>query len=236
MNTTSFLHFNDADILAVKLADHIVSRLKQALEQKNRASLVVSGGSTPLALFNQLCQAQLEWERVDILLADERCVPHDHNDSNTKLVRETLIKNNAEKANFIAYYQPNDDELVSENIAQRAIEQVEPLAAFDVVILGMGLDAHTASIFPHCPQIDSALNADNIVPIMFTNKTADEWRISQTFSRLINSNEIIVHITGEKKYLLLKHIVEDTNINLQHYPIAAFMLQQQTPVSVYYCH
>ena len=220
--------------LAIVLSEHVAKQLFEALAQQERASLVVSGGSTPLAFFQQLSHYEIDWKRVDILLADERCVAHSHNDSNAKLVSEHLLVNLASDANFIKYYQPEGELTKADSIEQQANAMVNHLAQFDVVILGMGLDSHTASLFPNCPQIDDALDVTNKKALLFTNKSTDEWRMSMSLSRILNSKEIIIHITGQEKVSLLEQIAEDTTVDFANQPIASVIHQQQTPLSVYY--
>ncbi len=230
----SFIKKDSKELLALALALYVSKQLTDALVRQDRASLVVSGGSTPLVFFQQLSKHEIDWKRVDILLADERCVAHNHSDSNTKLVNEQLLINHASDANFIKYYQPEVVLLKADSIEQQANTMVEHLAQFDVVILGMGLDSHTASLFPNCPQIEDALNITNKKALLFTNKSADEWRMSMSLSRILNSKEIIIHITGQEKVSLLKQIEEDTTVDFTAQPIASVIHQQQTPLSVYY--
>ena len=87
------LSFDNPEALTSAFAEDLVSILKTGIRTRGRASLVVSGGRTPLALFKQLSETNLEWDKVDITLADERWVDEDHADSNTSLVKNNLIKN-----------------------------------------------------------------------------------------------------------------------------------------------
>ena len=95
------LSFETPDALTNAFAEDLVSILKTGIKARGRASLVVSGGRTPLALFKQLSETELEWDKVDITLADERWVDEDHEASNTSLVKNNLIQNKAAAARFI---------------------------------------------------------------------------------------------------------------------------------------
>ena len=95
------LSFDNPEALTSAFAEDLVSILKTGIRTRGRASLVVSGGRTPLALFKQLSETNLEWDKVDITLADERWVDEDHADSNTSLVKNNLIKNKASAARFV---------------------------------------------------------------------------------------------------------------------------------------
>jgi 6-phosphogluconolactonase len=129
--------------LAQQLADDVASWLRAAIVKKNFAVLAVSGGSTPKPFFANLSNMQLEWSKVQITLVDERQVPEDSVRSNAKLVKESLLQNFAAEAQFIPLFEnPN----------------AQNLKAFDVVILGMGNDGHTASFFPGGDNLVEALN------------------------------------------------------------------------------
>ena len=137
--------FPDQESLDHALATHVASRLQQGIAERGTAHLVVSGGSTPIQLFSMLADADIEWGRVVVLLADERWVPVDHEDSNERLVRETLLTGKAKSARFLSLLPTPDDEITN---IEGLSTLLGSLPRFDVVILGMGEDAHTASYFP----------------------------------------------------------------------------------------
>ena len=137
--------FADRDTLDQALAARVVSSLQQGIAQRGTAHLVVSGGSTPVNLFSILADVDIDWSCVVVLLADERCVPVDHEDSNERLVRETLLTAKAHQAQFVSLLPTPEDEIA--NIAGLST-LLGALPRFDMVLLGMGEDAHTASLFP----------------------------------------------------------------------------------------
>ena len=120
--------FENSDELVTVFSQRIADTLKQAIAEKNQATLVVSGGSTPLPLFKSLCQRDLDWSKVVITLADERWVDAQHSASNEKLVRENLLQQNAANATFISL--TTNDELAAdavEEITSRFASVANPL-------------------------------------------------------------------------------------------------------------
>lgn len=206
--------------LNAQLATDVQAILAAAIAQKGIATLVVSGGSTPLAFFGLLSKADIDWSRVTVTLADERCVAATHEDSNEKLVREHLLINKAAPAQFVS--------LLSDGPVAVAV-----LPTFDVLILGMGEDGHTASLFPKASNLTTALAMDSAMAcIKIDPITAPYQRISMTLPRLLASQHIYVHVTGSKKMSVLNHATRaKTRTEL---PISAVLQQQVTPVSVYW--
>lgn len=200
--------FENADALTSGFAETLTALLKEGIAQRGRASLVVSGGRTPLALFKQLSETDLEWDKVDITLADERWVSEDDDASNTKLVRENLIQNNAAAAHFVTL--KTDDAEANDGIAEVENRLSSFSLPFDALILGMGEDGHTASLFPCCKQIEDGLNlASGKICIATQPTTAPHQRISLTLPAILNSRNIFIHLTGEKK----KEVLEDALAN-----------------------
>ena len=149
--------FADRETLDQALAANVAARLQQGIAARGAAHLVVSGGSTPIKLFSMLADADIEWGRVVVLLADERWVPVDHEDSNERLVREMLLTGKAKSAQFLSLLPTPDDEIT--NIAGLST-MLGSLPRFDVVILGMGEDAHTASLFPCATALRAGLTTE----------------------------------------------------------------------------
>ena len=148
--TLNIKEFENTSALDIALADEVAMYLKQSIDQQGSASLVVSGGRTPLGFFHTLSQQSLDWSKVVVTLADERWVEADHKDSNEKLVRENLLINNANQAQFLAL--KNTAETAGEGCAELE-KALASLNEFSVVILGMGDDGHTASLFALRPSI-----------------------------------------------------------------------------------
>ena len=200
--------FENADALTSAFADTLIGLLKDGIAQRGRASLVVSGGRTPLALFKQLSQTDLEWDKVDITLADERWVDESDDASNTRLVRENLIQNKAADAHFVTL--KTDDVDANDGIAEVENRLSSFSLPFDALILGMGEDGHTASLFPCSAEIEDGLNlASGKICIATQPTTAPHQRISLTLPAILNSRNIFIHLTGDKK----KQVLEDALAN-----------------------
>lgn len=208
--------FSEKAELDTQLASFIADKLRIALAQHGRASLAVSGGRTPAGMFRALRDIDLDWARVDITLVDERWVPANHADSNERLTRENLLAGRAANANF--YSLVSDAASPHEGLA--GIES--RLSAFkspiDILILGMGDDGHTASLFPQAPELEAACASEAMLAAI-TPVTAPHQRITLTLPAIAAAASVVVHITGEsKKALLETALSEDKPVSAQ-YPI-----------------
>jgi 6-phosphogluconolactonase len=196
------LSFDTPDALTSAFAEDLVSILKTGIKTRGRASLVVSGGRTPLALFKQLSETDIEWDRVDITLADERWVGEGHEASNTSLVKANLIQIIASAAHFVELKSDVADASEGVNAAEKAIASMSQ--PFDALILGMGEDGHTASLFPCSEQVNDGLSMNSgRTCIAVQPTTAPHQRISLTLPALLNSRHIFLHLTGDKKKQVL---------------------------------
>ncbi len=148
--------FADGAQMDVLLAGLIADRLALALAQKGKASLAVSGGSSPRGLYQRLSRTPLDWARVHVVLVDERMVPPSDAASNERLVRESLLQHDAAAARFRGMYAADQSLQAAAQACADHVRQM-PLP-FDVLILGMGVDGHTASWFPRAEGLDAALD------------------------------------------------------------------------------
>ena len=209
--------FADRETLDQALAAHVASRLQQGIAARGAAHLVVSGGSTPIQLFSILADADIEWGRVVVLLADERWVPVDHEDSNERLVRETLLTGRAKSAQFLSLLPTPDDETT--NIAGLST-LLGSLPRFDVVLLGMGEDAHTASLFPCAAALREGLTTRQGALITRPN-SAPHQRVSLSKRRLEDTECGVIHIVGERKKAVLE--LARKSEDEMRYPISVFL-------------
>ena len=227
MSVTLVRDTNETE-LAANLGDAICAHLKAAIAAKGVARAAFSGGNTPLVLFDYLSNQDLDWARVSITLADERCVPADHADSNSKLIRQHLLQNKAAAATFyplLCECKAGD----SEPAAEKMLHQNFP--EFDVVILGMGSDGHTASIFPLAAERDEALSPTGKRLSLLSNPvTANHMRITQTLPQLLNTTFLAVHIAGIEKWRLMASIVDTPQPT---FPMSHFIHQSRTAVHLY---
>lgn len=225
-----FCEASSREALDQALTTFCLEQLTQAIVSKGKAVLAVSGGSTPKGFFQLLCQQPLEWSKVWITLADERWVDNQHPDSNERLVRENLLQNRAQEAHFL----PLKLNFPSAEAAQNRLdEQLQKLGTIDVLILGMGTDGHTASLFPQAQELSKAMSAENpsacqaLVP-----PRAPHQRMTLTLSWLLKSTHLLLHITGAEKKAVLNDAL-DAN-NSQPPPIGQLIAQSPNPVRVFY--
>jgi 6-phosphogluconolactonase len=225
---TTFTTRNDLDNA---LAISVSKLLNEAIKLKGKASLAVSGGSTPKGFFSVLSQSDIDWSKVTVTLADERWVALDSEDSNTRLVHENLLQNKAKAANFFHLKQGVD--FSEETLNDLNIAANTTLLPLDVLILGMGEDGHTASLFPCSDQITQCLAADNgnsllkVVP-----KTAPHQRISFSFAALNKSKNIFLHLCGESKQSVLNKALEANDAF--EMPIRAFLHHPSLNTEIYW--
>ncbi|MCC2615417.1 6-phosphogluconolactonase [Aestuariibacter halophilus] len=204
--------FDTAASLNADICKRIVDILQDGIEQHGRASLVVSGGRTPVPLFAALSEQPLAWDKVDVTLADERWVDNNHEASNEKLVREHLLVGRAANANFVPLKTSAED--ASDGVSeceQRIAAMQQP---FDVLILGMGEDGHTASLFPCSAQLADGLDCDSgRTCIAVTPGNAPHQRMSLTLPALLNSKHIFLHLTGDKKRQVVEQAMASDDVN-----------------------
>lgn len=200
--------FQDAEALTSAFADELVAILNSGIQARGRASLVVSGGRTPVKLFETLSQADVDWSKVDVTLADERWVGEEDDASNTRLVKAHLLQNKASAARFVALKTTRDD--ASEGTIEAEANLASMSQPFDALILGMGEDGHTASLFPCSDEVQDGLNMNSgRTCIAVTPKTAPHQRISLTLPALLHSRNIFLHLTGQKKRDVLEDAMQE---------------------------
>lgn len=226
-----FQSFADKATLATHLAHDVAAMLRAGIAERGTASLVVSGGSTPKPFFEALRQAPIEWKHVVITLADERWVDADHEDSNEKLVREHLLP---EGATFVSLKNAAETPHEGAEAATKAVADNVPLP-FDVVILGMGDDGHTASFFPHAAELDAALKPlddSTLCAAITPPEYAPHPRMTLTLPAILDARRIILHITGGSKQEVYAKACESGPV--ADMPVRAVLRQEHTPVEVYW--
>ena len=176
------------------------------------------GGSTPGPLFDLLSQAVLDWANVTVMLTDERWVPTDSPRSNTGLIKNRLLVNSASAARYIALYAPGLDHVGG---ARALSQQVAPNLPIDVVVLGMGADMHTASLFPGAPELSLAQDAraDAVMPMVPVGSDL-EPRVTLSAQALETARQTHVLIIGEDKKTALAQAQRLSPIDA---PIAQFL-------------
>ncbi|MBB3103608.1 6-phosphogluconolactonase [Azomonas macrocytogenes] len=218
----------DTSRLAEALASTVAEALDFAVQTEGVASLLVSGGRSPVPFFEALSIRPLDWSRVKISLVDERWVPVDHDDSNENLLRRHLLRNEAAKAEFVSLYYPASS---LEAAAKQAGQAVSVLKRpIDVLVLGMGEDGHTASLFPGNALLEQALDPD--CPDLCMPMVAPvepRQRISMTYPLLASARLQCLAIHGQGK---LKALNQALRANPLQMPIRAFL---NYPLEIYWC-
>ena len=221
----------DAEAWAQAACDAIAAALQPALQGTGRARLLLSGGSTPAPVYRALSREALDWNRVDVALVDERWLRPDDPDSNARLLRETLLQNRARAAAFHSLTRPGqgiEDAVHAANLHARS--------PADVVVLGMGEDGHTASLFPRMRGLDEALASAQPYVAVDASGCAGAGRfarrISLTPAGLAPSRARFLLIRGAAKRDLFERAASGDN--LRELPVRiAFALPGQ-PLQVHW--
>ncbi|WP_112873678.1 6-phosphogluconolactonase [Paracoccus endophyticus] len=206
----------DREALTLAVAHDIVTCLGMALRVQDRATLSLPGGSTPVPVFKALSAAPLDWDRVTIIPGDERWVPSDHPRSNARLIRRHLLDEGV-PATLVDLYDPALDPEAGAAAASALVAGVLPLS---VVLLGMGEDMHTASLFPGAQGLAAALAPDAPPVLPIRSETADEPRVTLTLPVLKGATEAFLMIAGPEKRAALDRAV---GLPPEQAPIAALL-------------
>ncbi|MDZ7636694.1 MAG: 6-phosphogluconolactonase [Bryobacterales bacterium] len=213
MLTNSFFEIADSvDDVAIPCAALIAERLRQALEQRPFATLAVSGGSTPAKLFPILAAAPLEWNRIHIFFVDERMVAPDDEASNFRLARTLLIEAAGIPAANVHRVQGEIDPAEAADLYEEEIARVfaldaaeDDIPAFDILHLGMGADAHTASLFPGDSAID---NLDGLCAAVYVEKLG-MWRVTLLPAVLQSARCTVILAGGMDKAESLRQVLNE---------------------------
>lgn len=219
--------YPNSQLLIEDLAAYIVKDLRQAIDKKGHASIAVSGGKTPIPLFKLLSQQDLDWHNVFITLVDDRWVDDTDDASNEKLVLTYLLQNKAKFANFVGLKNSCDNPFDGAEITDKILNKIPmPL---DVLILGMGEDGHTASLFPGAANLRAGLDMKSGRKVVgMTPLTAPLDRITLTLPTILDSQNIYLHLVGESKMQVLQQAEKGDDINQM--PIRAILQQNKVNV------
>jgi 6-phosphogluconolactonase len=158
----------------------------------------VSGGTTPALFFAALSEADIAWDKVTVTLVDERFVPPSSPRSNAALVMAKLLQGKAAAARFLPLFRNGEDLDEAAADGDRAIAALPQ--PFDVVILGMGGDGHTASFFPDAEELPALLDRENSLALMPVHAdSAGEPRLTLTLPRIVAAGFLALHIEGDEK-------------------------------------
>lgn len=194
------IEYPDQDLMMMHVADKLASELESALLTHERVSFACAGGTTPGPVYDTLSVVHLDWDRVHVLPTDERCVPRDHARSNARLLGERLLTGPAAAATLVPLY----DGGTPEEAAEAASPVVASLSPLSVLLLGMGDDMHTASLFPGAEGLAAALDphAAAVLPV----RPADQPEARLSLSAPVLSGALCTHllITGPAKRAALE--------------------------------
>jgi 6-phosphogluconolactonase len=222
--------FENRDLLLNELQAAIFDALSNSVKNHGKASMLLSGGTSPGLLYKKLSTCDLQWEKVWFGLTDERWVDSNHIDSNERLVRETLLQNNAKAANFIGLKSEKINP--EEGLKLSSVRVAKLPMPFDIILLGMGTDGHIASLFPDSADTHSALdlNNDDLCHII-KRSTGDVTRITMTLKMLMKSKQIILLFYGDEKIdLYSKAKLSKTPL----FPVSYILHQNKVPISLYW--
>ncbi len=196
-----FIEYPDAEMMAIDVANALAGELIAALEHRERVLFVVPGGGTPGPIFDNLCDADVDWARVDVLLSDERWLPEVHVRSNARLVRERLLVGRAAAARLLPLYIEGRE---PEEVLAELEAMIVPELPIDVCLLGMGVDMHVASIFPSADNLELALADDAPVLVAMRAEGVPEPRITLSARVLAGALTLHLAITGKAKRAALE--------------------------------
>jgi 6-phosphogluconolactonase len=222
--------FADPEAQAIALAGEIGKRLHAAVVERGGALIAVSGGKSPIRLFQLLSQADLPWSAITITLVDERWVTPDNEASNERLVRDHLMVGHAAAAHFVPL--KNGAATPEEGTAACDVALAKLSLPFDIVVLGMGDDGHTASFFPQAPGLIEALDTNrDALCAAVRPQTAPHPRMTLTLRVLQASRWLVLPLQGEAKMQTYRKALEDGPVELM--PVRSVLRQTVAPVEIW---
>ena len=193
--------YSDRELLAMSVANVLAGELKNVLTANDKATFAVPGGTTPGPIFDMLSSTRLDWSSVRVLLTDERWVPESDDQSNAALVRKRLLTEHAAAARFMPFYR---DGMTAQEAAEDIAPMLEPELPLSVLLLGMGTDMHTASLFPGMAEMNEAL--DQHAPALIAVRPEGQPTERVTLSGRVLQGALATHLVvfGEEKRAALE--------------------------------
>lgn len=202
----------------VEVAEVFAEYLKDLIVSNNQVNIALSGGSTPKVVFDYMAEHynELEWSKVHFYWGDERCVPPTHTESNYKMTVDHLISKISIPTQNINRIKGENDPIEEAKAYGTAIENnvplVEGIPQFDLVMLGMGDDGHTVSIFPHQIELWDSTNTCEVA----THPDSGQKRVTITGKIVNQAKEIAFLVTGKGKAEKLAAILKNENESKQY--------------------
>ena len=206
-----------------ELNESFTEWFKEVGSSEKQITVALSGGSTPKSLFgywSSLPEGEIDWKKIKFFWGDERCVAPEDSESNFKMTKEHLFNNiNIPEGNIFRIKgenNPTDEAKRYGALLNSELEQQNGTPVFDIVILGMGDDGHTASIFPH--EIELWNNENNCVTA--THPDSGQKRVSLTGNVINAAKNVVFLVTGSNKADKVKEIIEQPEVAEKKYPAA----------------
>jgi 6-phosphogluconolactonase len=218
--------FIDSKELEIQLAAQIAAQLEIGIQKNGEAHLLVSGGTSPIGMFHLLSLKKIDWQKVTIGLVDERFISTENVASNERLVKENLLLNEAEKANFISMIYALEDEKQNLEISNAHYKLFHQ--NIDACVLGMGEDGHTASLFPKDSASEKNLISEEIGLVSTLAPHEPKHRISCSKAFILKSDAIYIMMIGETKKAVLQQA------STQKLPIDSIISAVNKKVNIYY--
>ncbi|WP_299827470.1 6-phosphogluconolactonase [uncultured Roseobacter sp.] len=193
------MNFNenaDRDMAIMNVAHAVTSDLRKCLLNHEFASFAVPGGTTPGPIFDAMSSVDLDWDRVHVMLTDERWVPEDHPRSNAGLVKARLMTGNAAAATFLSFYREG---MTAQEAAPSVSDDFAAEMPISVLLLGMGADMHTASLFPGAPGVEAAMARNAPLVCAIAPEDQPEERITFSAQALDGAMNKHLVIFGDDK-------------------------------------
>jgi 6-phosphogluconolactonase len=226
--------FENREAMLAALYRVFVDDLEQALVQQSTATLLLSGGSTPVPLYRSLSAAKLDWSRVHVALVDERWVDAHNSSSNERLLRENLLIDHASDAHFTG--MKNSATSPFDGAEECNADYFKLPSPYSICLLGMGPDGHTASLFPGAEGLTEAVAGKRhcaAIRAIRSGVTGDNLeRMTMTPWSLLQSRKLILLITGNDKWDVYQKARD--NPASSNLPVSLFLKQPEVLVEVYW--
>ncbi|WP_150290352.1 6-phosphogluconolactonase [Sphingobium estronivorans] len=220
--------FIDGALAATDMARRIGVILGDAIAARGVATIALSGGRSPKAVLEALSGTALDWDKVIVTLVDERWVAPDHADSNERLMRETLLQGKAAKARFVPMKNDAADAYAGQAACEAAFAALPwPL---DIVLLGMGEDGHTASLFPEAKELAEGLSTEALT-LAVTPPAAPHQRMSMSAGAILKSRHVFLQIGGAAKKAVYDRALAGGAV--EELPIRVALCQHAVSVEVW---
>ncbi|WP_299404683.1 6-phosphogluconolactonase [uncultured Roseobacter sp.] len=192
----NFIENADRDMAVMNVAHALTSDLRKCLLQHEFASFAVPGGTTPGPIFDAMSSVEIDWHRVHVMLTDERWVPETHARSNAALVKSRLLTGHAAQAKFISYYR---DGMSAAEAAPEVSAELADRVPISLLLLGMGEDMHTASLFPNAPGLEAAMARNAPLICAMAPDSQPEARVTLSAQALDGAMDKHLVIFGDEK-------------------------------------